>query len=191
MNPRKRTRLVTESTLCNVRRMIAVGAALVALLAAAAVSWSQTPPPCVVNGMEITSRVLPAGTGGDLTVTKGECTVGGNVPFKYRNVNIYDGGKLTFLDGRTADIQFYARSILIENKGSLVAGSASKRFGSLGGKLTIHLWGAQNDPDPAITCKTGDHCGVPDTKPNDIWGSNPISGMNPSSCNTSTLPPAT
>ncbi len=143
------------------------------------------PGDCVINGMVIDDHVLPPGSGGDLQITKGECTAG-NGTYMYQDVNIYDGGKLTFLDSRGADIQFYARSILIEDKGSLVAGSATKRFGLLGGKLTFHLWGAP--ADPGITCKTGDHCGVPDTTPNDIWGSNPISALNPASCKTSMLP---
>ncbi|HKD66941.1 MAG TPA: G8 domain-containing protein [Candidatus Binataceae bacterium] len=154
----------------------ALGLLMIALVSAGGLARAQEGP-CVVNGTEIPSRALPAGTGGDLTVTKGECTADKG-PYKYRDVNIYDGGKLTFVETRDAELVFSARSILVENKGSLTAGSVGKPFGSLNGKLTIHLWGKLSDP--GITCKADDvdRCGVP----SEIWTSNSPSTFNPTSC---------
>src|SRR5579875_2853894 len=67
---------------------------------------------------------LGPGTGGDLEVT-GPCTVAAGT-YQYRNVNIYAGGSLTFSD---AVIDFWAQSILVENHGSLVAGSVAHPIG--------------------------------------------------------------
>lgn len=87
--------------------------------------------------------------------------------YLYGDVNIVAGGALSFDDAITA---FWASSILIENKGSLTAGSVSSPFGTNGGLLTIYLWGAdQGKGGQGITCKsdTKNQCGVPD----DIWTS--------------------
>jgi len=68
-----------------------------------------------------TEGQLPPGDGGDLEVTTGTCFVSAGV-YKYRNVNIYKGGKLEFQDAGNTD--FWAQSIIVERDGSLVAGSA-------------------------------------------------------------------
>jgi len=124
----------------------------------------------------------------DLEVT-GPCEVKAGT-HTFQNVNIYKnsgtqiGGSLTFDD---AKIDFFAESILIENNGSLIAG-VSNPIGTQGGVITIHLWGARSDP--GITCKTDDHCGIP----NGIWATNPAPSLtnpkiNPKSCDPSkTLP---
>ncbi len=113
---------------------------------------------------------VPGGTGGTANAKH----------YYYNNVYIHSGGVLTFPD---AQVDFWARSILVENQGSLVAGSAAAPIGQNGrgsictdqtmpstctnsGVLTIHLWGAPTDAD--IACKTGDRCGAPA----EIWDSN-------------------
>jgi cell migration-inducing and hyaluronan-binding protein len=129
---------------------------------------------------------LPAGNATtDLEVT-GPCEVKAGT-YTFRNVNIYrkagataGGGALTFND---ANIDFFTESIVVENHGSLIAGSSSTPIGA-NGVVTIHLWGAASDH--GVTCKTDGHCGIPDP----IWDSNlfrPI-GRNPRSCKTSPTP---
>ncbi len=119
----------------------------------------------------------------DLQVT-GPCTVPAGT-FTFHNVNIYATdpsacamdstkcGSLTFADD-PAGIDFYAENIIVENGGSLIAGSASTPIGTnckdgKCGTVTIHLWGAATDP--GAVCKSSTHCGIPDSDPN-IWGSN-------------------
>jgi len=87
--------------------------------------------------------------------------------YLYGDVNIVAGGALSFDDATT---EFWASSILIENKGSLTAGSVASPFGTNGGRLAIYLWGAdQGKGGQGITCKSDakNQCGVPD----DIWTS--------------------
>ena len=120
------------------------------------------------------NKFLPAGNGEDLEVT-GECVVNGQVTggqYWYRNVNIYTkansntDGTLQFED---AVINFHAKSILVENKGSLMAG-VDQPIGTRGGKLTIYLYGKdQGVGGLGIVCKSNPKtCGVP----NGIWDSN-------------------
>jgi hypothetical protein len=136
-----------------------------------------------------TGNNLPAGDATtDLQVT-GPCEVNGPGPYIFHNVNIYtaagSSGNLNFND---AVIDFFAESILIENGGSMIAGSAAEPIGTNGGVVTIHLWGSKSDP--GITCKSDnlDQCGV-----GDIWRSNSAASMtnpviNPPSCTPSPLP---
>ena len=88
----------------------------------------------------------------------------------YRNVHIWNGGKLIFSD-EGEHIHFWATAILVEKDGSLLAGSErphrDQQAGT--GELTIHLYGApQNTKGKGVRCQTGDMCGVPA----DIWNSN-------------------
>jgi hypothetical protein len=90
----------------------------------------------------------------------------------YRNVNIIANGVLNFLD-EGAETKFWAKSILVENGGSLTAGtnSAAGAFGANGGTLTIYLYGSKTDA--GIACRSpqrtsGIPCGVDST----IWLSN-------------------
>jgi cell migration-inducing and hyaluronan-binding protein len=121
----------------------------------------------------------------NLLITK-PCTVAGGPGgaanakhYYFGHVHIYDGGSLTFAD---AQIDFWASSILVEQKGSLIAGTSTMPIGHDGrgstctnpndsstctnsGVLTIHLYGAPSDPD--IKCKDP-KCGAD----NKIWNSN-------------------
>src|SRR5579863_372532 len=120
---------------------------------------------------------LPEGNGGDLTVTTGTCTVHPGT-YKYHNVNIYGGGTLLFAD-EPGGTDFWAESILVENNGSLIAGTAGMPFGTNQGRLRIHLWGDdQGLNGQGITCQSSATCGVPQK----LWDSNPMTGMNPASC---------
>ena len=118
--------------------------------------------------------------GDDLEVTSNVCTVSAGT-YNFLNVNIFDGGTLQFSD---AVIDFWAESILVENEGSLLAGSPSAPIGTADGLLTIHLYGADQLIEPlsdyrigaatkkgnkGILCKSaGGLCGVP----SEIWTSN-------------------
>ncbi len=110
-----------------------------------------------------------------------------NVPagtYQYGNINIIKGGTLNFQD---ANINFWAKSILIQNEGSLIAGTPQNPIGT-NGQITIHLYGKdQGTGGKGITCKTADGktdvmCGVN----KDIWMRN--DPPNPKSCTTDSLP---
>ena len=106
---------------------------------------------------------LPVGT--DLVVA-GPCTVGAGT-YRLGNVNIMAGGSLTFDD---ATIDLWVKSILIENDGSLIAGTPQAPIGTNpGAVVTIHLYGEDQDvPGSGVTCLTDAMCGVPAA----IWNSN-------------------
>lgn len=127
---------------------------------------------------------LPAGDAAtDLLVT-GPCEVKAGT-YTFHNVNVVktagadctqqpaNCGSLSF-DDDSSGIEFFAESILIENGGSLIAGSPAAPIGTncsggACGQVTIHLWGAASDP--GILCKSDakNRCGVDDT----IWGFQP------------------
>jgi hypothetical protein len=129
---------------------------------------------------------LPVGDGTkDLPITSEIHVLAGKI-YAYQNVNIYSGGKLIFDDvapeegnlslvetllyrikkavaGAAArtETQFWAKSILVENGGSLIAGSEEAPFQSV---LVFHLYGS-NAETKGIECKTthlpNAYCGVP------------------------------
>ncbi len=118
----------------------------------------------------------PNPSGSDLVV-KVDCTVGAGT-YKFGNVNILAGGILRFAD---ATIDFWAANILVENGGSLIAGSPNAPIGTQDGKnvVTIHLYGPDqtgqnpNQRGTGITCLSDPaRCGVPQA----IWDSNVDSG---------------
>jgi len=121
-------------------------------------------------------HTLDFNSGKDLIVT-GPCTVGVADTYHFRKVNIYNGGSLTF-DNTADKIEFWAYGIIIENDGSLIAGSPENPITSyvdgMTGvnepKLTIYLFGEdQGNEGDGIPCKTDNMCGVPPG----IWSSNP------------------
>jgi len=136
---------------------------------------SPAPAPTVETCNE-TGHILPGGNATapiDLQINGTNCIVDGtgnagdvSGSYAYRNVNIWNGGTLTFND---KPIDFHAHSILVEMGGTLQAGTTSP----INGPLTIWLWGAKGDGIPSITCQSDtimpSHCGVSDTD----WGSNP------------------
>lgn len=135
-----------------------------------------------------TTGQLPNGNGGDLIVSGGTCTVAAGT-YQYHNVNIISGGTLLFTD---ANIDFWAESILVENTGSLIAGSTTAPIGTAGGHVAFHLWGVDegtNGHAQGIVCQTPTSdtvgpCGVP----MGIWTSNVSMEIDPTSCVSNSLP---
>ncbi|HUB65808.1 MAG TPA: hypothetical protein VL996_15395, partial [Methylocella sp.] len=127
-----------------------------------------------------TTGILGPGTGNDLLIDT-VCHVGGGT-YSYANVNIVNGGSLIFDESaRTLNlrIDFWASAILVEYGGSLMAGSSTGTpFGTYGGRLTIHLYGAdQGTSGIGITCKSNwteanpspnPPCGIPTA----VWNAN-------------------
>jgi len=138
------------------------------------------PPDIRLNGQEeailaqedatdpCTNGTLAPGGGEDLVVT-GPCTVGAGI-YRYGNVNIIEGGTLEFKESKDAEIHFWAKSILVENNGSLIAGTTAP-IGTNNGALTIHLYGSDSDKN-GIECKSPLVNGVPCGIPKGVWDSN-------------------
>ena len=190
---------VAMSSLYCVRRILramstVMTIAVLMVLLAGTLCQAANPPAC-------NTGVLPPGTGEDIDITNGVCFVdSSNSPYQYGNINIYGAGKLCFVDsGDGKNIEFWAKSILVESNGSLLSsdatkcsGGAASVFGASGATLTIHLYGpdqgtGQNGgkgPGQGILCHSGTGnsgnmpCGVPDA----LWNSNRMMGINPSSC---------
>ena len=109
--------------------------------------------------------VHPKDSPPDLQVS-GECHVPPDVTYYFGNVNVLNGGRLIFDElGRTikkTQTDFWTSSIIIENKGALVAGNTRQPFGRYGGVLTIHLYGPdQSNGDPIKTPGLGALCKTP------------------------------
>lgn len=113
----------------------------------------------------------------DLEVKEGVCTVPAGT-YYYRNVNIHSRGTLSFDDATT---NFWASSIVVENNGSLVAGSIDQPVGTANAanRLTIFLYGkdqggtfgTNEGGGQGALCVTPESseigpCGIPTT----IWG---------------------
>ena len=163
-------------------------------------SWSFEAQAAVTCPDAINKGTLPIGGGNqDLEVT-GPCVVAGTTGtdaalYQYGNVNIYvanpkDPAAIAYLRFADKKINFWAHSILVENKGQLLAGVAApgqpaeKPIGTAGGPLNIYIWG--KDTDAPITCKsvwnkdgiTPDDkgpCGVDPA----IWKSNSVPSSQP------------
>jgi cell migration-inducing and hyaluronan-binding protein len=99
----------------------------------------------------------------------------------FGNVNIIQGGQLEFGQpaANGAHTDFWARSIIVENSGSLRAVGPSKGepYGTSGQSLTIHLYGPdQSNGDPTSNPGMGALCKTPETAdtgpcgiPMDFW----------------------
>lgn len=136
-----------------------------------------------------------------------DSTMANKGEWKFANVNVLTGGILEFVEKSQSETDFWARSIIIENGGKVIAGRASqppapipgnsesgqllqpviatasgRAFGELGGRLRIHLYGADESKGVAsyeaqgAPCRTGEPlddnpppnaspCGIPQ----DIW----------------------
>jgi len=103
----------------------------------------------------------------DITISDCRTVAPGTYTAGY--INIVDGGILQFDETSDSQTNFYAKSILVEQGGTLKAGDFTTNvpFGKNGGKLTIGLWGAgpadiASDPTPnyaPIACKSnGGNC---------------------------------
>lgn len=179
---------VLEVSKFSICRNAATAAILLGLmLAGSAVGWAQTTLKCPEDtGNPLKPYGDPINNYQTNLVVDGQCDVddpseSGTLKYYFRNVNIIDNGKLKFHDHD--DIDFFAESILVENGGSLIAVSTQMGYlpqvSQLAGvlpytrRLTIHLWGSENDP--GIVCASpeepnGAPCGIPGS----LWDSNPI-----------------
>jgi cell migration-inducing and hyaluronan-binding protein len=135
----------------------------------------------------------------DLLVT-GTCTIQKVADYYYGDVRIIQGGKLVFTEpaGTDTKVDFWARNILVENGGALLAGD-SRPYGAQGnGTLTILLYGPnQSAGDPAANPGQGVLCHsdgpTPCGIPNEVWSDNganliPGCGDQPPGPNSKCLP---
>ncbi|MCC7325458.1 MAG: G8 domain-containing protein [Burkholderiales bacterium] len=164
----------------NAATVVAVAITLSLGLAAADVAAQKKPDATTCpDKNEPTRNTLRPGTGKDLEVT-GVCKVPAGT-YNYGDVNIFAGGSLQFDD---AAIDFWASSILIENRGALIAGNPSAPIGTQNGQLTIHLYGKDQGTGvgtaggQGIVCEMDVRCGIPQA----VWDSDgttlvPIPGM--------------
>ncbi|MEO6327124.1 MAG: G8 domain-containing protein [Thermoanaerobaculia bacterium] len=126
-----------------------------------------------VKGTTESLKQLPGDVGDDLQVAGGVCLVNAGT-FKWRHVNILEGGTLSFQD---ETIDFWADGILVEKGGALIAGTPAAPIGTKAGAVvTIHLYGKDQGASPfgnksaglGILCKSGPTCGVPEA----LWHAN-------------------
>jgi len=161
------------------------GILIVALTLFGAVENAQAkdaPPTCPGKKGDV-SGVLDAGKGEDIVIV-GRCVVPAG-EYTYGNVNIVKSGTLVFMD---ATIDFYAKSILVEDGGALIAGydTAKKEVTPIGtvpgSVLSFYLYGDQVDEKTKVPRTGGigipcvqSHCGVPQK----IWCSQPNNPKDP------------
>src|SRR3984957_5249673 len=122
----------------------------------------------------------PGNASADLVVKNGTCVVNAG-SYMYHNINIVKGGTLQFSD---ANITLNAANIIIENQGTMRAGSVdgAGNITPIAGPLTIHLYGANQGPGGAGASCTDPTCGVPNKNGDDVWQSNKSMTMYPDSC---------
>ncbi len=178
----------------------AVGALLLVLplLALSAVSCADGPMLCPMgdnhtlkpfgDDMHFMTDLKVAGVC-DVTTDPGQM---GPLKYYLHNINIVDGGELKFHDDY--DIDFYVENIVVEKGGKLTAVSTQPGFlpkvSKLAGvlpyqkRLTIHLWGAKDEPGVECASDLGPNgapCGIPNDPNNPanvgLWDSNPIMAM--------------
>ena len=117
--------------------------------------------------------LLPGGSATTDLKIDNACTVTGDARrvgvYVYHNVNIVAGGTLSFEDTR---IDFHAESIIVENGGTIKAGTVEHPIGrnpgianEMGARVRIYLWGASGDP--GALCEQ-ENCGVP----SGLWSQN-------------------
>ena len=124
----------------------------------------------------------PGNASVDLVVKNGTCVVNAG-SYMYHNINIIKGGILQFSD---AKITLNAANIIIENQGTMRAGTVDSTTGDITpitGPLEIHLYGGNLGPGGAGASCTDPTCGVPNKNGSDVWQSNKSMTMYPDSCN--------
>ena len=170
----------------HIQRLVANILAAMIAIALLAASAAAATAPTVCNNQN-----LPMGSGGDLIVTGGTCTVAGGT-YLYKNVNVISNGTLLFTDAVT---DFWAESILVESTGSLLAGTPAAPIGTAGGVVTLHLYGSDQGTGSGTSGGHGIVCKTPPTNtttvcgiPTNVWNSNTMSTMDPTSCVQSSLP---
>jgi len=93
--------------------------------------------------------IVPGGGAGvppDVVIS--DCRTVAPGTYTYGYINVVRGGTLYFADAK-GETHLYAKSILVQQGGSIRAGAWCQPFGTGGGKLTIGLWG--DDPTNQAT----------------------------------------
>ena len=168
------------------------------VLAPAHLTPSRAAPPQKCNGDLPEEQLIIGAEAPDLVVDK-RCYVRGGA-YYYRHVNIIAGGNLIFVEPKTESglkgQDFWATSIIIENKGAIYAGVTVpadnemvgvKPYGTNKMTLTFHLYGADprgsdvtKSEGPGESCvpvqdknRFAD-CGIPlkNGEGKDVWTSN-------------------
>ena len=136
---------------------------------------SQTSAKTASGGQPCDGRIAPAGlkagskgsNSQDNLVISTTCYIDKAGDYVYGNVNIVGPkGRLEFREPVTAGkVNFWASNIIVENGGTLMAGTEKAPFGSRGSVLTIYLYGANlsvdkagKPVDPTITPGLGALC---------------------------------
>src|SRR5262249_32352154 len=124
------------------------------------------------TGGAVESKPLSAGQP-DLLIT-GTCTIEKVADYYYGDVRIIKEGKLVFTEpaGNDTKVDFWARNILVENGGTLVAGD-NAAYGVRNGTLNIYFYGSnQGEGDhhagQGVLCHPSSDtgpCGIP----KDLW----------------------
>jgi hypothetical protein len=87
------------------------------------------------------------------------CTIKKAGTYVFGDINILDKGVLEFIEppGNGTQVDVWAKNIIIENGGTLRAGTATAPYGSRGGVLTIHLYGNDQSKglDPNVDANQG------------------------------------
>lgn len=101
----------------------------------------------------ITAHSVPpivpgGGAGAPPDVVISDCRTVAPGTYTYGFINLVQGGTLYFTDAK-GGTNLYAKSILVQQGGSIRAGAWCQPFGTGGGKLTIGLWG--DDPTNQAT----------------------------------------
>ncbi len=132
------------------------------LMAGMGASASAKPIPC--NG-DISPQKMRLGGGtaegqqDDLLVDTPDCKIDKAGSYFFNNINIVANGKLTIEEppGDGSQVNLWVRNIIVENGGSLIAGTAKVPYGSRGGTLTIYIYGADQSKgkDPAVAANAG------------------------------------
>ena len=138
-----------------------------------------------VTATTCTGGTLPVSLYKADLVVSGKCEVKGGT-YYYGNINIIKDGTLKFDDALT---DFWAKSIIVEKGGSLIAGTEKAPIGTNGkgpggttnAVVTINLWGAQQYATPTasampqavgVLCQSPNEDKAPCGIPPNIWNSN-------------------
>ncbi len=129
-------------------------------LAGAQCPAAAPPPNCQpITAHQVPPRLPGGGGGNPPDVVISDCRTVPPGTYSYGFVNVVSGGTLYFADA-AGGTSLYAKSILVQQGGSVRAGAWCQPFGSGGGRLTIGLWGGDpsnqaktNAADQGIACK--------------------------------------
>jgi hypothetical protein len=126
---------------------------------------------CPASGTLSPQGLLQGGPKGtpntsDLLIDGTTCKVNRGASYYFGTVNIMNGGKLIFQEptAKNSQVNFWAGSIIVENGGTLQAGTPEIPYGSNGGTLTIYIYGSDQSKgmNPATNPGQGTLCKTPE-----------------------------